>query len=93
MEGLVEKIKRNPDVAWRTFEDQGVILDLDSGKVLGLNGVAARIWELLEQPTTADEIAKEISSEYSITLGEAGRDAGEFLDSLREKGLLVSAEP
>ncbi len=88
----MKKIKRNPDVAWRTFEGQGVILDLESGKVLGLNGVAARIWELLEQPTTADEIAEEISSEYSITVEEAVRDVGEFTDSLRVKGLIVSAD-
>lgn len=88
----MEKIRRNPDVAWRTFDGQGVILDLDSGKVLGLNGVAARIWELLEQPTTLDAIAEEISSEFSVSLEEANSDSGEFIESLKSKGLLCAAE-
>ena len=79
-------------MAWRTFEDQGVVLNLDSGKVIGLNGVAARIWELLENDTTVEEIAERISSEYSVSLAEARTDAGEFVESLRSKGLLCVAE-
>jgi PqqD family protein of HPr-rel-A system len=82
------KLRRNEKTAWRTYEEEGVLLDVGSGKVFGLNSTAARIWELLESDITAGELAVRLSDEFSVREEEARADVDEFLAALQSRGLV-----
>ena len=54
------RISRNPDVVFRSLQDEqgGVLLHLQSGAYHGLNDVAAVIWRAIENETWfADVVA------------------------------------
>jgi hypothetical protein len=63
--------------------------DLDS--IYTLNGVASRVWQLIDGHTPVEQIVLAISSEYEVTSEEAARDSLELLDSLAEAGLIKLA--
>lgn len=62
--------------------DGAVLLDIVNGKIYGLNLVASRILRLLSAGCTPDEIASEISREFTVEAAVARRDLQEFLGQL-----------
>ena len=59
-----------------------VMLALDSGLYHSLDGVAARIWELLETPATAEEMARVIAGQYGVPVEQCEADILEFFQDL-----------
>ena len=74
------------------YDDQGVLLDVESGKVLGLNSTAARIWELIGDETTVDAIARQVVDEFSVSEEQARADVDDFLAALHSRGLVCVGE-
>ena len=65
-----------------------VVLDMQSGKYFGLEGVGARIWELVQQPRKVSEIRDAVLSEYDADPAECERDLLAFLRQVQEAGLI-----
>jgi len=75
-------------LAWQTIDGEGVVLDLERGRSIGLNPVAALVFSLLE--THGEEpIAVEVAEQFEVTLERARGDVARFLALLRERGLAV----
>jgi hypothetical protein len=64
----------------------GHVMDLQS--IFVLNPVASRIWELLAAPTTPDQLADAIATEFTVTRQDAAADVVEFLEALGDRGLI-----
>jgi len=64
--------------------------DLES--IFTLNAVGSRIWELLECPVAPSRLVATIEREFDVSPADAARDVAEFLDSLREAGLIAPVE-
>lgn len=75
-----------------TVAGEVVILHLDDGVYYGLNGVGTRIWQLLEQPRTLDEIVDVIVSEFDVDRQRCDEDVRSLLAELAERGLVTSAQ-
>ena len=69
-----------------------VILDVEKGFYYGLEQVAARVWQLLQQPRRVLEIRDTIVAEYDVTLERCEQDLLEFLENLADTGL-IECEP
>ena len=65
-----------------------VILSLDSGVYYGLDAVGARIWSLIEEPRTLNEIRDAILEEYEVEPGRCERDIVALLEQLADAGLI-----
>lgn len=83
--------RRNDDVFAAQLEDTALLLNTDTGSYHGLNPVAARIWELLAEPTNEEQLARQLSNEFEITSEDCLREVSIFLNELRERKLLVDA--
>jgi len=68
--------------------DEKIVLDLDSGEYYGLSGIGDRIWELLQSPTTGEEVQAVIREEYDVTAERSREDVMEFLRTLADEGLI-----
>jgi Coenzyme PQQ synthesis protein D (PqqD) len=68
----------------------GGVGDLDA--IYTLNEVAARIWKIVESPSTVDRIVDEIARDFEVPADQAARDVLEFLDGLESAGLITSAD-
>lgn len=78
----------------RSFSDRdgSVVFDIRNGKYYSFNGVAGQIWSALQGGRTPDEIAQELSTEYSAPRDRVQADVHRFLDDAREKQLVWNAQ-
>lgn len=65
-----------------TLGDEVVILGLRDSVDYGLSRVSVRIWELLQQPRTLDDIAAVLVAEYDVSLDDAKADLQHLLGDL-----------
>jgi hypothetical protein len=73
----------------RLVGDETVLLDLESGKYFGLDGVGKRIWEAVGEGLMLGEIAAVVVSEYKVEEEQAQSDVIDFASDLVRRGLLA----
>lgn len=73
----------------RQVGEELVLLDLASGTYFGLNPVGSRIWALLDQVVSIDEICQRLEAEYDVTPEILRDDVESLLMQLLEKGLVL----
>jgi hypothetical protein len=79
-----------PDhVVSRAFENQTVLLNLESGSYHGLNQVAIRMLEASTEATTPREAIAGLAAEYEQPEPVIEHDLTELLESLAQRGLVV----
>lgn len=74
----------------RSFSDRdgSVVFDIRHGKYYSFNGVAGRIWSALQSGSTLDEIAHELSTEFSVPRERVEADIQRFITQVHEKRLV-----
>ncbi len=81
------KLKRNPDVSWRTIEGQAVLIFNREGEVQVLNEIGTFVWEHAEE--ALEDIAGNIAETYEVTFDEALADARTFVAEMLASGALL----
>jgi hypothetical protein len=67
---------------------EAIILNLKDGLYYGLNTVAARIWELIQEPITIQSIHDTLLEEYEVTPDVCFKEILALLEELEDKGLI-----
>lgn len=67
---------------------ESAILNLSNGVYYGLDALGARIWELIREPKTVNEVRDVILSEYEVEPDRCERDLVELLGQLNDQGLI-----
>lgn len=86
-EGIVSIPK---DVLSQRIEDETVVLNTATGDYFGLNDVATRAWELLQENHGPRDIAIRLAEEFDATKDRIEADLSQLLDELRRKHLIES---
>lgn len=76
---LTSKVHASADHVACDLDDETVLLSLRTGEYYGLNEVAARVWKLIQQPATVDEILSALLAEFEA----------DDVDRCREEVLLL----
>ena len=84
-----DRLRPSPAVRASISDDGLVLLDVDGGLVLSSNAVGARIWQLLEQQHTPDEIARQLSEEYDVPQARTQADVASFVAALLAQQLVI----
>ena len=72
-----------------TFLDgEAIVLELESGAYFGLAQVGARIWELLQEPTTCARITATLNEEYEVGHDVLAADVAAFVGELHGNHLV-----
>jgi hypothetical protein len=61
---------------------------MSSGVYYGLDPVGARIWKLLEQPKSVEDLRTAIVDEYDVESAKCESDLLSLLEKLRAEGLI-----
>ncbi|BBE71025.1 lasso peptide biosynthesis PqqD family chaperone [Oharaeibacter diazotrophicus] len=72
------------------LDQELLMMSVEQGRYYNLNAVGARIWELLETPTSADALVAALTAEYEVDPDTARAHVERFLGELRRRGLLAS---
>jgi hypothetical protein len=77
------------DVLFRELAGEAVLLNLKSGVYYGLDPVGTRVWALLTERRTLDEVCTALLTEYDVDAETLGRDVTALVSTLCDKGLVV----
>lgn len=75
----MEKYVRNNNIIDGKLDDHQIMMHLEKGKYFGLNPVGKRIWELMEQPKTMEELTSVLLSEYEVSEYQCRQEISDFL--------------
>ena len=79
----------SPEALFSKVDDEVIIMSLASDRYIGLDPVGSRIWELLSNPLTIDELCAQLLEEYDVDASVCRQDTLELLETLRNKGLVL----
>lgn len=82
-------VRRHSDASYRMIEGAALIVMPREAKLLTLNQVGSRVWELLEKQTAA-QVARAIAEEFDVGYDDALQDTLRFLAKLFERGMVVA---
>lgn len=77
-----------PDLTTAYLDGEAVILDLQSGQYYGLNEVGARIFNLVQEPSSVGDVIDQIVQEYAVETDQFKQDLLAFLESMAQKKLI-----
>lgn len=79
------------NVAHESFEDEHIVVNLESGKYYALRAEAADVWVLVMAGLDTAAIGAELARAYGGDAGDIGREVSAFLDLLVAEAVLTSA--
>ncbi len=89
----MRRYRRNPQTAGRVIDGQAFVVTPDDNKLHTLNGAATTLWALAAAATataiSVDEAAEALCSEYEIDRETAAQDAGECLEDMVARQILI----
>jgi PqqD family protein of HPr-rel-A system len=82
--------RRDPTLPFQRMDEDTIVVDARTREVHLLNETAARIWDLLENPASVDELATTLAEEYEgATPDELRAEVEAFVSELGGKGLIA----
>ncbi len=85
---LASHVRLPEHVVHRAFASETVVLNLQTGKYHGLNPVAGRMLEVLEQGVTVQDAARQLATEYDQPIETIEEDLCGLCVDLLERGLI-----
>lgn len=76
------KYQRNNELISADLDEDLVMLDIEQGKYFSLNPVGRRIWDLLENWMSKEEIIPILLEEYEVSEAECKADVSQHLKEL-----------
>jgi len=71
---------------------EAAILNIKNGVYYGLDPVGARIWQLIQQPRSVDEVHETLVGEYEVEPERCAQDLVALLEQLLAEGLIEVRE-
>ena len=85
-------IQRNQEILSSSINNETVMMDIESGQYIGLDPIATRIWQLIEQPITFDTLCTTLTDEYEVSPEQCKIDVTMFLEKSKQANLIVIAD-
>ena len=81
-------ICRNPSAISSELDGEAVILDMESGKYHGLDSTGTKIWALLEDKISLDDLVLKLTEEYSVECEQCKSEVESFVRQMLALGLI-----
>jgi hypothetical protein len=86
------RVRVVPDVLFRLVGEEGVLLNLTTGRYLGLNLVGTRMWNVLVDASSIQAAYDELLEEYEVEPAQLRADLEELINQLLDQKL-IEAHP
>ena len=81
-------VRISDDAVFRELGDEAVVLNLASGMYFGLNAVALRMWQLIDQYGLLSAVRDAVVAEFDVDPDTAARDLTSLVDEFLARGLV-----
>lgn len=82
-----------PQVIFELFEDEIVLINLESGNYYSLNKVGAGIWADIEQGRATEEIRERLAQRHTGDRTQMDESVSRLIADLAKEGLIVPCSP
>lgn len=79
----------SPEILHSKIDDEMILMSIEADSYFGLDPIASRIWELLEQPLDLDELVEKLMEEYEVDAETCREDVQALLEDLQGRGLIA----
>jgi len=86
-------LSRTMNHRYRRFDDEGIVVLLERGEVLAVNGLGAFLLELWSEASSIERAAEQVAASYAVERDVAARDVSEFADEMVALGVLDERGP
>lgn len=87
-----QELVRTDEYISTTLDGEEVILHRESEKYFGLNAVGTRLWELLEEPRTVDELVSIVQEDFDVSRERGREDVEAFIEDMEEADLVTTTD-
>ncbi len=84
-----KKIARSPELLETSLDNEIVLMSIERGNYYGLKTTARRIWQLIEEPTTFQDLITALTNEYAASPEEIEQDLYVFLQRMLDNKIVV----
>jgi hypothetical protein len=84
-------LSRSKDLVFSAVDGEISLMNVETGKYYGLASVGARIWALLEEPTSVRGICDRLVSEYNVERARCEADVLRFVERMAAEGVVTTA--
>jgi hypothetical protein len=84
-------ITRSEGLVEAEIDGELVMMSIDKGDYYGLDSIACRVWQLLEQPQPVSKITSQLLGEYDVAAEQCEADIGAFIREMAEHGIVTLA--
>lgn len=88
---LPNRVDLLPDALSQDMEDETVFLCLGSGQFYGLDDVAGRMLQVLDESETVEDAVAVLLARFDVDEARLRSDLAAFIDKLQEAGLVATA--
>ena len=88
----MEKYARNKQIIDGELDNNQVMMHLEKGKYYGLNPVGKRIWDIIDQPASFQEITTILLKEFDVSKEQCEQEVRAFLDKALENEIIIKSE-
>ena len=86
--GIESRVVVSKDQVSCDLEGEAAILNLKNSVYYGLDPVGARVWQLIQEPTTLAQIRDVLRAEYDVEASQLEADIRELVEQMAEQGLI-----
>lgn len=87
---MINDVYKKSDIVYSAeINGRTVVLNMETRRIYNLDGVGCLIWQLLETPSTVNELAEGVSKECEVPVSECSDDVADFIDSLCKNNLIT----
>ncbi len=79
-------------VIFRELQGEAVVLNLENERYYGLDDIGTRIWSLLAQSTTLNDVYQTLLGEYDVDPDSLRRDITALIEQLQEQDLVILSD-
>lgn len=87
----MEKYQRNEQIIDGELDNQQVMMHIDKGMYYGLNPIGKRIWDMLKEPKSFEEMTQILLQEFEVSEQQCRKEVQDFLDDAIKKDILRKA--
>jgi len=81
-------LQRNVNLIFNELDGEVVMMNLEKGEYYGLNPVASRIWELLADAMTLENLLNKLVEEFEVNFEQCQADTEGFIVDMIEKKMI-----
>lgn len=85
---LQTQVVKNKDILTSEIDGEIVMLSIENSEYYGLDPVGSRIWKIIDEPISAEDIIGRMILEYDVLREQCESDVIGFLNDMFEKRVI-----